>query len=138
MMPIYSLAISAITGPAAVILLIVLGILALIVVYLLVGLIEGVVLTLLSWGSSRASMTVSIIMNLSSGLINGVLLILLQHTPLLWLPISFVLSLLIEISIMTYFKRETPAKNSLYALVINLASYIILILPAYYFGVTRQ
>jgi hypothetical protein len=137
-MPIFSLAISAITGPAAVILLVVLGILALIVVYLLVGLIEGVVLTLLSWGSSRASMTVSIIMNLSSGLINGVLLILLQHTPLLWLPISFVLSLLIEISIMTYFKRETPAKNSLYALVINLASYIILILPAYYFGVTRQ
>ncbi len=137
-MPIFFLAILAITGPAVVILLVVLGILALIVVYLLVGLIEGVVLTLLSWGSSRASMTVSIIMNLSSGLINGVLLILLQHTPLLWLPLSFVLSLLIEISIMTYFKRETPAKNSLYALVINLASYLILILPAYYFGVTRQ
>jgi hypothetical protein len=123
-----------ITGPASGYLLLVFGFLALLVVNMLVTLIEGVALTLLAWNPFRASLKVSFIMNMISGIINGILLILLQRTPLVWLPISFVLSLLIEVFIMTYFKRAAIRQNSLFVLLANLASYIILILPAYYFG----
>lgn len=115
-------------------LLLFLGILALIVVDLIIALIEGVTLTLLKWNSTRTSLTVSYIMNIVSGIINGLLLILLQHNPFVWLPISFVISLLVEWFIMSYFKRDTLLQNSLFALIANLASYALLILPAYYFG----
>lgn len=123
-----------ITSPASGYLLLGFGFLALLVINLLVALIEGVTLTLLSWNPFRTSLTVSLIMNIISGIINGILLILLQRTPFLWLPVSFVLSLLIEGFIMTYFKRDTLRQNSLFILLANLASYILLILPAYYFG----
>lgn len=116
------------------ILLIVLGILALLVVDLIIALIEGVTLTLLKWNSSRTSLTVSYIMNIASGIINGILLILLQNHPFLWLPISFIVSLLVEGFIMMYFKRDAVRQNSLLVIAANLASYVLLILPAFYFG----
>ncbi len=125
---------SAITGPAAPYILFIFGFLALVIIDLLIALVEGVVLTLLKWNHFRACLTVSLVMNVIAGIINGILLILLQHMPMIWLPISFVLSLLIDIFILTYFKREALRLNSLYALVVNLASYVLLILPAYYFG----
>jgi hypothetical protein len=124
----------AITGPASGVLLLVFGFLALLVVDVLIALIEGVTLTLLSWNPFRQSLFISLIMNLVSGIINGILLILLQHTPLIWLPISFALSLAIEWFVMTYFKRQAARQNGLYVVLVNLASYILLILPAYYFG----
>ena len=124
----------AITGPAAPYLLIILGFLALLMVGLLIALIEGVALTLLRWSHFRACLTVSLIMNLIAGILNGLLLVLLQHLPLVWLPVSFALSLLVDVFFLTYFKRDALRRNSLYALLVNLASYILLILPAYYFG----
>jgi hypothetical protein len=124
-----------ITGPASGYLLIIFGFLALLVVDLLIALVEGVTLTLLSWNPFRQSLTISLIMNLISGLINGILLILLQRTPLIWLPVSFVISLLIEVFVLTYFKRQAIRQNSIFVLLANLASYILLILPAYYFGI---
>jgi len=123
-----------ISAPASPYLLLVLSFLALLVVYLLVALVEGVFLSVLNWRPFRASMFISVIMNITSGIVNGILLILLQHTPYIWLPISFVLSIVIELFIMTYFKREALRQNSFFALLVNLASYVILILPAYYFG----
>jgi len=122
------------TGPAAPYILLIFGFLALVIIDLIIALVEGVSLTLLKWNHFRASLLVSLIMNIIAGIINGFLLILLQHTPLIWLPISFVLSLLIDIFILTYFKRDKFRQNSLFAFLVNLASYILLILPAYYFG----
>jgi hypothetical protein len=114
--------------------LIALGCLALLVIYLLIALVEGVALTLLRWSPFRASMTASVIINLLSGLVNGLLLIPLQRIPLIWLPISFFLSLLLETFILTYFKRHAALQNLSFTILVNLASYILLILPAYYFG----
>jgi hypothetical protein len=123
-----------INGPAAGYLLLVLGFLALLVIDMIIALIEGVALTMLRWNPFRQSLTISLIMNITSGILNGILLILLQRTPLVWLPVSFVISLLIEGFIMTYFKRDAIRQNSLFVLLANLASYILFILPAYYFG----
>jgi len=123
-----------ITSPASPYLLLGFGFLALLVVNILLALVEGVILTLLSWNPFRASLTVSFIMNIASGFVNGILLVLLQRTPLLWVPISFVFSLILEGLVMAYFKRAAFRQNSLYVFLANLASYILLILPAYYFG----
>jgi len=123
-----------ITSPASGYLLLFFGFLALLVVDLIIALIEGVTLTLLRWNLFRQSLTISLIMNITSGILNGILLILLQRTPFVWLPVSFVISLLIEGFVMTYFKRDAIFQNSLFVLLANLASYILLILPAYYFG----
>ena len=124
----------AITGPAAPYILVIFGFFALVIVDLLITLVEGVFLTLLKWSHFRACLTVSLIMNLIAGILNGLLLVLLQHLPLVWLPVSFALSLLVDVFFLTYFKRDDLRRNSLYALLVNLASYILLILPAYYFG----
>ncbi|HSB65152.1 MAG TPA: hypothetical protein VLD65_01155 [Anaerolineales bacterium] len=124
----------AITGPFTPYLLLIFGFLALLIVDLLIALVEGVVLTLLKWNPFRACLTVSLVMNVFTGLFNSLLLVLLQHVPLVWLPVSFALSLLVDVFILTYFKRDALRRNSLYALLVNLASYILLILPAYYFG----
>ena len=123
-----------ITGPAAPYLLLIFGFLALIVVDLLIAVVEGVILTLLSWNPFRASMMVSFIMNIISGIATGALLVMLQRSPLVWLPISFILSLVIEVFVMTYFKRDAFRQNCWFVFLANLASYILLILPAFYFG----
>jgi hypothetical protein len=123
-----------ISGPAAPYLLLVFGFLALLVVNLLIALVEGVTLTLLSWNPFRTSMIVSFIMNITSGIVNGILLVILQHNPYVWLPVSFVLAIIIEVFVMTYFKRDAFRQNSLFIFLANLASYIVIILPAYYFG----
>jgi hypothetical protein len=123
-----------ISGPAAPYLLLVFGFLALLVVNLLIALVEGVTLTLLSWNPFRTSMIVSFIMNITSGVVNGILLVILQHNPYVWLPVSFVLAIIIEVFVMTYFKRDAFRQNSFFIFLANLASYIVIILPAYYFG----
>jgi hypothetical protein len=123
-----------ITGPISSFFLLILGFLALLVVDLIIALIEGVTLTLLHWNPFRQSLTISLIMNITSGIPSGILLILLQRTPFVWLPISFVISLLIEGFVMSYFKRETIRQNSLFVFIANVASYTLFILPAYYFG----
>ena len=126
-----------VSGPGSMILLIFLGFLALIVVNILIAIVEGVALTLINWNPFRLSMTVSVIMNMFSGIINGALLILLQKNPLVWLPVSFLISIVIEGFILTYFKRNTSRQNFFLAFMINLFSYLVLILPAYYFGANR-
>jgi hypothetical protein len=45
--------------------------------------------------------------------------------------------LLLEGFILMYFKRDALRQNILFVFIINLISYIILILPAYYFGTHR-
>jgi hypothetical protein len=123
-----------ITGPAAPYLLLIFGFLALLVVDLLIAIVEGVALTLLSWNPFRTSMMVSFIMNIISGIATGILLVLLQRSPLVWLPVSFIVSLIIEVFVMTYFKRDAFRQNCWFVFLANLASYILLILPAFYFG----
>jgi hypothetical protein len=123
-----------ISGPSATYFLLIFGFLALLVVNLLIALVEGVTLTLLGWNLFRISMKVSFIMNIISGIVNGILLVLLQRSPFVWLPVSFVISLIVEVFVFTYFKRDAFRQNCLFIFLANLASYLLLILPAYYFG----
>ncbi len=123
-----------ITGPFSGFLLLLLGFLALLVIDLIIALIEGVSLTLLHWNPFRTCLYTSLIMNLLTGIINGLLLILLQRSPFVWLPVSFILSILIKAFILMYFKRDALRQDTFYAVLVNFVSYSLLILPAYYFG----
>jgi hypothetical protein len=124
----------AISGPAATYILVIFGFLALLIIDILIALVQGVTLTLVKWSAFRTCLMVSLIMNVISGIINGVMLILLQRHPVIWLPISFVIAWLIDVFTLTYFRRDSLLKNSFYALLVNLVSYVLLILPAFYFG----
>jgi hypothetical protein len=123
-----------ITGPFSGLLLLLLGFLALLVLDLIIALVEGVTLTLLRWKPFRTCLYVALIMNIVSGIVNGLLLILLQRSPFIWLSVSFTLSILIEAFILMYFKRDTLFQDGLFSVLVNLASYVLIILPAYYFG----
>jgi hypothetical protein len=123
-----------VAGPGTIALLAGGSILALCIFTILIALVEAVALTLLRWGAFKRSGLVALVMNIVSSIVGGTLLVLMPTQSLLWIILSFVLSVLIEGGILMLFKRGAARQNWTAALVANLASYIILIAPAYYFG----
>jgi cytochrome b subunit of formate dehydrogenase len=110
------------------------GLLTLFLINLLVTLVEGVSLTLLKWNNFPRSIVISLLMNTLSSLVAGMLLILLQATPIVWLVTSFLLSVLIEALVLGKVQPVWGYKNWLFSLTANLSSFLILILPAYLFS----
>jgi cytochrome b subunit of formate dehydrogenase len=110
------------------------GLLTLFLINLLVTLVEGVSLTLLRWNNFPRSIVISLLMNTLSSLVAGMLLILLQATPIVWLVTSFLLSVLIEALVLGKVQPVWGYKNWLFSLTANLSSFLILILPAYLFS----
>jgi len=111
------------------------SILVLIILTILIALVEGVALTLLGWDSFKRAYLVALLMNFISTCVGAVLLFILpQEQNLWWVLISFALSLLIEGLVLVRFKRRSARQNWTAALVANLASYLILIAPIYFFG----
>ncbi|HNT23597.1 MAG TPA: hypothetical protein PKM21_04485 [Anaerolineales bacterium] len=111
------------------------SILVLIILTILIALVEGVALTLLGWDSFKRAYLVALLMNFISTCVGAVLLFILpQEQNLWWVLISFALSLLIEGLVLVRFKRRAARQNWTAALVANLASYLILIAPIYFFG----
>jgi peptidoglycan/LPS O-acetylase OafA/YrhL len=114
-----------------------LGLVALCLFNLLITLVEGVVLTLLKWKSFRGSLVASLLMNAISSLLAAILLIFLQNTPVAWLIITFILSVIIEGLALVRIQPSSRWKSWFFSLAANLASYLILILPAYIISLNR-
>jgi hypothetical protein len=110
------------------------GVVALLLLTLLIALVEAVVFTLLKWNSFPRSLLAGVIVNLTSSLAGGVLLIFLQEIPLIWILIAFVLSVIIESVILIKIQPATGRRAWLISLIANLASYLLLILPAYLYS----
>ena len=111
-----------------------LGGVALCLITILVALVEGVVLTLFKWNTFPRSLLAAGIANLVSALVGGALLVFLQALPVLWMGVAFVLSILIEGAILLKIQLESGRRAWLVVLMANVASYLILILPAYLFS----
>lgn len=111
-----------------------LGLVALCLLTLLISLVEGVALALLKWSVFPRSLIASFIMNTTSSLVGGLLLIFLQDIPLIWMLLAFVLSVSIEGVILLKIQPAAGRRAWLFVLIANLASYILLILPAYLFS----
>lgn len=106
----------------------------LLIVFLLTVLIETVALQLLRWGAFKQSLQTALIMNLASILVWFLLLALVPRMGLFGLVISFLLSTTIEALVLTRMKRGETGYNVLVALVVNLSSYLILLLPAFLYS----
>jgi hypothetical protein len=124
-------------SPGMVLLSLGLGLVALCLFNLLITLVEGVVLTLLKWKPFVSSLLAALLVNTISSIVGIVLLIFLQDIPMAWIVIAFFLSIIIEGVILVLIQPVTRWKALLYALLANLASYLILIVPAYLISLNR-
>lgn len=125
-----------VAAPGIVIGMLVGGIAVLILVIFLIALIEAVILTLLGWEYFRKSLIVSIIMNIASGIIGGILLVLVPHPTIFGLIIAMILSIIIEGGIMMRFRSDVVGKTLLVVFLANLCSYAVVIYPAYFYSQT--
>ena len=122
-----------IAGPQALYASLGLGLVALIIGTLIIVFIEAAVLKLLKWGTFRRSLLAAFTMNLVTTLIGlcGLSFLFLTTAPVL--IVEFLLSVLVEGGILVLFKRGAARENWLAALLANLASYLLVILPVYIF-----
>ena len=97
-------------------------------------LVEGVVLTWLKWAGFGQSLVSALLANTVSALVIGTLLTLVNQPRYSNLIIGWAISSLIETLILYLFHRKSLWRTFVSTGLANLASYIILILPAYYFG----
>jgi hypothetical protein len=111
----------------------ILTVLAVAILILLISLVEMVALQLLRWGNTRQVLRASLAMNLISSVVGIILLVLfpqpnVRNVLLAW-PILFI----VEGIVLSRIRPGTLVFNWFAAAVANLASYIILILPAFLF-----
>ena len=105
--------------------------LAAVILIMLISLVEMVTLQLLRWGNTRQAMRASLAMNLSSSVVWILLLVLFSQPNLRNLLIAWLIMVAIEGGVLTHMRPRTPGYNWFAAAVANLASYLILILPAF-------
>ncbi len=107
---------------------------ALIVFFLLIVLIESVVLQLFKWGDSKSSWWASFRMNLASAVVVFACLALIPRLGFWGLILSWIFSFLAEGFILARWRREQKQYAWSAAFLANLASYLVLLLPSYWFS----
>ena len=112
---------------------IILTALVFIIFLFLIVLVEMVVLQLLHWGNTRQAMRASLTMNIPSSVVGILLLLLFPHPNLRNLLIAWFFLVVIEGVVLTRIRPQNTRYNWLVVALANLASYVILILPAFLF-----
>ena len=107
---------------------------ALVVLFLLIVVIESAALQLMAWDAFRSCLKASFWMNLASTLVGFFFLALIPRFGWVGLVVALALSIGIEGLALGRMKPAEGRRNWLTALVANLASYILLIFPTYYFS----
>jgi hypothetical protein len=120
-----------VAGPGLVVGLLAFGVVFVIILFLLIILIETVVLQLLRWGDFKRSAKASFWMNLASTVAGLLFLWLVPALGFLGIFIAWALSVLIEWLVLMRLNRGENRRNLILALVANLASYVLLIVPSY-------
>lgn len=106
----------------------------LLIVFSLTVLIETVVMQLLRWGDFKQCGQASLGMNLASVLAWLIMLALVQEIGFIGLLVTMLLSFLIEGGVLARLRPGQLKYNFLVAFAANLASYLILLLPAFWFS----
>ena len=107
--------------------------LAVLILVCLIILIEMVVLQLLQWGNTRQSLRASLAMNIPSSLVGLVLLVLFPQPDFINLLYAWPILVIIEGIILSRLRLQSAQFNWFAVVLANLASYLILILPAFLF-----
>jgi hypothetical protein len=108
--------------------------LTLLIVLLLTVLIETIALQLMRWGDFKGCLRAALVMNLASIVIWFIMLVMVPQLGLAGLLLAFLLSTVIEWGVLARMRRGVVAYNFLAALVANLASYLIILLPAFLYS----
>ena len=107
---------------------------ALFILFLLIVVIESAALQLLSWDAFQKCLRASFWMNLASTAVGFFFLALIPKYGLPGLILALAISIAIEALVLTRRKPGETRRNWIAAVVANLASYILLIFPTYYFS----
>ena len=126
-----------IAAPGLVLGMLALTIGALFFLFLLIVVIESTALQLLAWDAFRNCLRASFWMNLASTAIGFFFLALIPKFGLLGLIIALALSILIEGLVLSRRKPGETRRNWIGAVAANLASYLLLIFPTYYFSIRQ-
>lgn len=129
-MPVFDVA-----GPGVVLFMVGAGLGGLCILTLVITLLEAIVLLLLKWGSFGRSLAAALVMNLVTTMIGfGMLVFMKGDAVYLGLLLDFLLSILIEGGVLMLFRRGAARANWIASLSANAASYLIIILPIFIFG----
>ncbi|HEY83511.1 MAG TPA: hypothetical protein G4N96_00150 [Chloroflexi bacterium] len=105
------------------------GAILLVISFIVVVLLESLALKLLKWNGYWRSLWASFLMNLVSTLVGLPLMLLpISANPVMYLPVTWGLSVIIEGSILILMKRSGGRQNWIAAIIANIASYILLML----------
>lgn len=107
---------------------------ALLIVFLLILLVETVVLQLMRWDDFRGAIKAALLMNLASLPVLVILVVLATRFGISSLLIGLILNSIVEGYVLTRLRREAPVYNFTVAFLANLASYLILLLPAFIYS----
>jgi hypothetical protein len=119
--------------PAAAVGLYILVALAILILICLITLVEAVTLQLLGWGNTRQSIRASLAMNVPSSVAGIILLVLFPQPNLRHLLIAWPILVIIEAAVLSRLRPQTLRYDWFTAVVANLASYLLLVLPAFLF-----
>ncbi len=105
----------------------------LIIFFIILVLIEATVLQFLGWGSIRKALISALAMNFPSSLLLILLFMIIKQR---WtaLIISWILAILIEGSILSRIRRNQVRLNFWSAVLANLVSFLLLIVPALFYA----
>ena len=96
----------------------------------IISVVESLVLRSQEWDKYGRCLWAAFMMNVASTVLGSVLVILTGWArPYIWLPVSFVLSVLVEGGVLMLMKREAARENWKVSLKANLVSYLFIILP---------
>jgi len=117
--------------PGLVVGLLAFGVAFVIILFLLIALVETVALQLLRWGDFKRSLKASVLMNLASTVVGLFFLWLVPALGFLGILSAWALSVLIEWLVLMRLQPGEKRLNLMAALIANLASYVLLIVPSY-------
>ena len=107
-----------------------LGLALLILVVLLIVVIESAVLQLMRWGDFKRSLSGALWMNAASSLVGLPFVLLVPRFGYPSLLIGWMLTVIIEALVLTRLKPEARRQNWVIAIIANIISYLIVILPS--------
>ena len=107
---------------------------ALVVLWLLIIVIESAALQLIGWGDLRRSLRGSLFMNLASMLFTFLFLALVPRLGWPGLLGGWLISIVAEGLVLRHMKPAGGRSNWIAAIIANLASYALLIMPVYFYS----
>lgn len=104
---------------------------------IVISALEGAVLNWFKWDTLPRSILAAVMVNFVSNFLCGLLLVFLQQELLIWLLVAFPLCILVEGSLLSLLQKGKTRLTWIGVLVSNQLSFLILVLPVYYFGQIR-